>query len=180
MSKQTMPTQQYLRECFSYDPSTGYFTRIARPDSHFPSPGYASTFNTRHAGTRAGSQHNQGYWQIGVDGKMYLAHRLVWIWLHGSVPDGFDVDHINRVRDDNSEKNLRLATRSQNLRNVERTRWSTSGLLGARFDKRRQKKPWYATIRVEGRSKSLGRFKTAQEAHEVYLAAAKSLYGEFM
>jgi hypothetical protein len=52
--------------------------------------------------------------------------------------------------------------------------------LGARFDKRRKKKPWYASIRVEGKTKSLGRYKTAQEAHEAYMLAAKGLYGDFM
>ncbi len=121
-----------------------------------------------------------GYWQVGVDGKMYLAHRLAWIFLHGSIPEGFDIDHINRVRTDNRECNLRLATRSQNIRNVSKTRSSVSGLLGARFDKRRKKKPWYASIRVEGKTKSLGRYKTAQEAHEAYMLAAKGLYGDFM
>ena len=180
MSKPKTPTQEYLKECFSYDAETGYFTRLVRPDHHFPASGYAVTFNTRHAGKIAGSPHNEGYWQIGVDGKMYLAHRLVWLWLHGSIPDGFDIDHINRIRTDNRESNLRLATRSQNIRNVTKTRKSVSGLLGARFDKRRKKKPWYATIRIEGRSKSLGRFKTAQEAHEAYMAIAKDLYGDFM
>lgn len=178
MKANKYPAQEYLRECFDYDPKVGNLTWRVRPPEHFPTQRGMRVHHSRFAGKVAGTLHGEGYWQIILNMKMYLEHRLVWIWLHGSHAEGLDVDHINRVRLDNRECNLRLATRSENLRNVERER-GVSPLMGASFDKRRKKKPWYSRIRVNGKSVQLGRFKTAEEAHEAYKAAAISLHNGF-
>jgi len=45
------------------------------------------------------------------------------------------------------------------------------------FDRRRGN--WIARIRKDSRDYFLGRFATAEEAHEAYVAAARLLFGEF-
>jgi hypothetical protein len=52
-----------------------------------------------------------------------------------------------------------------------------SGLKGAHFDKYRNS--WKSAIRVEGKNINLGRYPTAQLAHESYMKAAALHYGEF-
>ena len=49
--------------------------------------------------------------------KNYYVHRLVAEAWHGECPEGLEVDHINRVRDDNRPENLRYVTRAENNAN---------------------------------------------------------------
>src|SRR6185369_15339637 len=58
-----------------------------------------------------------GYRWIGIEGKVYPAHRLAFLWMTGRWPCTRDVDHINRDPSDNSWANLREATSSQNSSN---------------------------------------------------------------
>lgn len=39
-----------------------------------------------------------------------MAHRVVWIALHGFIPPGLQINHINRRRWDNHPDNLELVT----------------------------------------------------------------------
>lgn len=47
-----------------------------------------------------------------------MKHHEVWEKANGKIPEGFEIDHINRVKCDNRLENLRLATHSENNRNV--------------------------------------------------------------
>jgi len=46
-------------------------------------------------------------------------------------------------------------------------------LVGCSYDKTRDK--WFANIRINGKTKYLGRYDTEQEAHNVYLKAKEVL-----
>src|SRR5260221_6319813 len=73
------------------------------------------TIGMANSGTRAGYKTRGGYRHICIDRKDYFEHNLIWFLVNGSwPPEGLEIDHINRVRDDNRPKNLRLGTRTQN------------------------------------------------------------------
>lgn len=58
--------------------------------------------------------------------------RLVYETWYGEIPDGLEVDHMNRKRGDDRLCNLRLVTHSQNLQNrkpVARCSWAPTDLV---------------------------------------------------
>jgi hypothetical protein len=62
---------------------------------------------------RCWKQNSLGYVQIKISGKLYHAHRLAWLYVYGYMPEK-EIDHINRIRDDNRIANLREATSQLN------------------------------------------------------------------
>jgi len=88
------------------------------------------------------------------------------------------VDHINGDTLDNRKCNLRICTRSQNEMNrrINRTE-KTSKYKGVFFDKRR--KGWVSSIRVNGKQKSIGVFKSEKMAARSYNSWARLLFGEY-
>lgn len=80
---------------------------------------------------------------------------------------------MNRVKDDNRISNLRNVPTALNCQNVVAARSnSKSKLLGVH----RTKYSFIAQIAVNGKKIHIGSFKTAQEAHEAYLAAKIELH----
>ncbi|WP_185843509.1 HNH endonuclease signature motif containing protein [Bordetella hinzii] len=79
-------------------------------------------------------------WQVQVQGKLYLAHRLV-LQLHtGSpVPSSADVDHLDGNSLNNQVENLRVVTRSQNNRNLAVRKTSSTGAKGVTFHEKRNR-----------------------------------------
>lgn len=59
-----------------------------------------------------------GYELITCKGQNKVSvHRLVYEAFKGEIPDGLEIDHINRNRRNNNPDNLRVVTRSENNRN---------------------------------------------------------------
>lgn len=112
-------------------------------------------------GDRAGCLTNYGYRQIKFKGSLELEHRLIWQIFNGPIPEGVEIDHINRVRTDNRIENLRLATRGQNCVNM----------LGSGYTYLKQSRKYKAQIKIQGKTKCLGYFDTAEEASQVYQTA---------
>jgi hypothetical protein len=44
-------------------------------------------------------------------------HRIVWESFNGKIPNGLEIDHIDRNKHNNKLKNLRLVTHSENCLN---------------------------------------------------------------
>lgn len=47
-----------------------------------------------------------------------MAHRLVWQFLHGDIPDGMVINHRNGMKTDNRPANLEVVSYSDNLRHA--------------------------------------------------------------
>ena len=155
-------TLERLREVLHYDPDTGVFTWAV-------DRGYRTK-----AGDRAGTINGTGYAQISIVWRVYQAHRLAWEWVTGVRPAAL-VDHINGVRSDNRWGNLRECTYSQNAQNKSaRVVKIVDSPLGVSWNLRR--KCWVAQIRLGEVHKHLGKFPTAEAAHQAYLAEKKHLH----
>lgn len=112
-----------------------------------------------------------GYIKVGIGGISYRAHRLIWLMEHGEWPKA-EIDHKNRVRNDNRLDNLRAANRSQNTVNSAARRAATRGVA-------KEHNKWRARIKVGDRKVHLGMFLTKEEASRAFAEASIQLYGEF-
>ncbi len=105
---------------------------------------------------------------------MYL-HRFIWnLSGRGDAPQ---IDHVDGNPLNNSESNLRSATRAENARNQQRRRDNSSGLIGVVWNKSACK--WAAKISVDGKRKHLGYFADPAEASRVRDVAAQKYHGQF-
>jgi HNH endonuclease len=157
-------TAEEFRRLLRYDPETGEFMWIVERRSGVP------------AHKRAGSIHKKGYVHIVVNGRSHRAHRLAWLYMTGAWPRE-QIDHRNGVRSDNRWDNLRDATQSVNQQNRTRAmRTNGTGLLGA-F---RNGDLFCSKIRIDGKQRYLGTFRTAEAAHQVYMAAKRQLHEGFV
>lgn len=164
-----LPTCATISEWLSYDAANGVFIWAKESRPSRPLIG-------KIAGTRRGA----GYIFIGLRGWPQLgAHRLAWIYQHGSIPPGMEIDHIDGDPTNNRMANLRLATSSQQKMNKRTQSNNRSGLKGAYYHACRGGKKWRSQIKVGRRLIFLGYFDTATEAHAAYAAAAPRYFGEF-
>jgi len=157
-------TQAELKEQLHYNPETGIFTWIISKQG----------FN---ANKLAESKTSCGYIRICVNRTSYKAHRLAFLYMTGSMPIN-EIDHINRIRNDNRWCNLREATSSENSKNMKKYANNTTGFTGV-YKHLRGKKVYQAYANDKGKRKSLGYFFTALEASESYQKYVKSIHGEF-
>ena len=134
---------------------------------------YDIMWNTRFAGKEAGCERPDGYRCVRFGKKLILTHRLVWTIEFGDIPDGMDIDHIDGFRLNNKIDNLRVVSRSDNLKNKAKSRFNKSGVTGVVFDKERGK--WMAQIGGKGFHKNLGRFESFDEAVSARLLAEDEL-----
>ena len=148
-----MITQARLRELLSYDRQTGALTWKRRPDG-------SRQWNGKWAGKRAGYVTSTGYRLVRIDGKMHLAHRLIWLMEYGCWPE--EVDHQDHNRDNNALSNLAEVDRTGNSKNHSLRSNNTSGHVGVHWFKRVGL--WNAYIAANGKRISLGYFKVFEDA----------------
>jgi len=157
-------TQDRLRELLYYDPESGIFTWNVYMTSRARKGGVAGCVN------------GDGYICIGLEKKLYVAHRLAFLYMLGKFPDA-QADHINGNRTDNRWANLRNASlkeNTQNRRSAPKSNKSTR-LLGVTFEAK-SVLPWRARIKVNGKKLSLGTFATPEEAYAAYVAAKREFH----
>ncbi len=151
-------TQSKALEYFQYNPESGHLVRkIAR--------------SNKKPGDLVGTVAHNGYVHISVDGEILLAHRVIWLMVHGAWPT-HEIDHINGKKADNRLANLRDVSRSINHQNRRSARSnSKTGILGVRFSERRNH--YFSEIKIDGKYKYLGSFSDAEAAQAVYLDAKR-------
>lgn len=164
------PSPDHVRDWLVYNAQTGVF--VWRKESRQGRP---------LIGKIAGSFHGKrGYSLIKLRGfRLIGAHRLAWIYVYGSIPEGLEIDHIDGNPSNNAIANLRLATSRQQKRNKRVQSNNRRGLKGAYYHACHKGKKWRSQIGLGNRMVFLGYFHTAEEAHAAYGAAAIEHFGEF-
>ena len=154
-------TAEQLKATFDYDAETGVFLWKIRPSRAVK------------AGDVAGCTEKRiGYITIGIEGRIYKAHRLAWLYTHGEWPKGL-IDHINGNKADNRICNLRDVFADGNSQNVRKPNVrNKSGFMGVIWFQNK----WRASMSVNGKSKWLGDYSTPEEAHQVYLEAKRKYH----
>ena len=108
-SANKLPSVETLNELLIVDPSspTGLTWRVDRG-------------GTAKAGSKAGSRNTTGtgvpFWQIKVNGGLYVASRVIWKMVTGKDPDEV-IDHIDNNPLNNNISNLRDVTQRENVLN---------------------------------------------------------------
>jgi len=144
-----LPPIEELRRLFDYDPEKGVVTRKV-------------TVGARAKKGSVVTRKDGRYFQVMINYKSFMLHRICYALYHGRDPYPMEVDHINHDRGDNRVCNLRLVSHQENGKNQPKKRNNTSGACGVIFDKRRKK--WQARIMIDGSQKFLGRFTTKADA----------------
>lgn len=137
-------TQEELKKLVHYEPDTGSFTWKVR-----------SAYKVKVGDMAGGVDPHSGYRVIRINGKNYPAHRLAFLYITGSFPKQ-QVDHINRVRDDNRWVNLREVSPKENQMNRSIGKNNNSEVMGVSWCRTTHK--WIASITVNGKLKHLGYF----------------------
>ena len=148
-----MLTQEYLKELFIYD-GEDLIWKVKKAG------------NIK-IGSVAGSVDSYGYRVIRFDGKLYKAHRLIWLYRFGKFPNN-QIDHIDQNRLNNKLNNLRDVTNQENQKNQSKSKNNTSGVTGVYLHKLTGK--WVAQGMVDGKLLHLGFFTDKLDA----IAARKS------
>ena len=145
-----MLTQQRLQEVLDYDPNTGEFRWKIKPSMS------VNLYD------KAGSISKQtGYVIIGINGKVYKAHRLAWLYCYGIFPKK-QIDHKNGQKSDNRISNLRELTPVENGQNAKKRKNNKTGITGVFFNKKDKK--WWAYIRANDHLHHLGRYEDVWDA----------------
>lgn len=171
-----LPTQQYLQECFTYNPEDGLMYWKERPLHHFD--GILSKqkrFNTLFANTLVNGRDDKNYILVPINKKYLKAHRLIWKMYYGEDPKYF-IDHINGIADDNRICNLQDISNKENQRKFTKlNKNNTTGYIGVSY----YMGAYQANIRDgEGGNLHLGAFETPEEAALMREIQAKKIYGE--
>jgi len=166
MKYRPLPPLEELKEFLDYNPDTGIFTWIKKPNRRVK------------VGQVAGTMTSKGYVRIQFKDIRYLAHRLAYYMYHGVDPLENLVDHKYGHNSNNNIKNLRLATNPQNGRNrVNLPSNNTSGVIGVYWDKTVKK--WRATLMLNGKRKNLGYFINKEDAVKARKEGAIKYFGDF-
>lgn len=153
--------KELVDELLDIDPVSGVCHWKTRARHHFKNDLSHTGWNTRFAGLRADGKRLCGYRKIKIFGRIYAAHRIVWLSVFGEMP-GMQIDHINGVKSDNRIVNLRDVSNQANSKNRRIRSDNKSGLPGVRMHKLVGK--WETDISIDGTQTILGYYADFFEA----------------
>lgn len=123
-----MITQEELKERLHYCPERGVFTWLCRRGGKASECAIAGCLQICGSG--------KPYITIRFNRKLFLAHRLAYLYMTGSFPEN-DIDHENGNGTDNRWSNLKPITNHNNQKNKRLYSRNTSGHCGVSFYKNR-------------------------------------------
>jgi hypothetical protein len=163
-----LPSAKYLASLLDYDPETGSLIWRPRPATSKVN----KTFNAKCAKKEAGAHESWGYRQIRIDGRLTMAHRIIWKMMTGSEPPDH-LDHVDGNVANNRWINIRAATSFSNRWNAGLRRNNTSGFpcIYPLHTKRPTSKKFRVVMYVNQRKTLIGDFHTFEEAKAAYETA---------
>jgi len=124
--------------------------------------------------TRAGKLRKDGYYDVGLNKKLYLIHRIVYCLHYKHLPK--IVDHINRVRSDNRVENLREADYNENTWNSGISVNNNTGVKGVR---KTYNGKYEARVAKGGVTFQVGTFSSLEEAKNAIHKIREKFHDEY-
>jgi len=121
-----------------------------------------------------GCKESKGYLQIKINNRMYMAHRLAWVYETGQDPTllNMQIDHIDQNKTNNAFANLRLVTNKQNAENRGLNFRNKTGIRGVYMERNL----FVAELCNNYKRIKLGRFKTLDAAKAAVEKARRDLF----
>lgn len=159
-----LPDIETLRALFDFDCEAGTLIWRPRPREMFRTNAQFHRWNMSYSGLLAGRITGAGYRNIKIMGEGFQAHRILWKLAYGREPG--EIDHINRVKADNRISNLRVVSRSENMRNKGVTINNACGEKHIHWMPKLKR--WTVQLMVPGKGqRQLAWCKTLEEAVQV-------------
>lgn len=154
-------TQDELKRVIEYNPDTGEFYWRVKASKNIA------------VGSLAGSVNAQNYWQIRLYGKVWLGHRLAWVYVFGRWPS--QIDHIDRDRRNNRISNLREVSGTDNQLNRGIQANNKTGHRGIHYSDRRRE--YVLQLSLKGTRVHCSYHKDIEDAVLVRDRVATQIYG---
>ena len=127
-------------------------------------------------GQVAGYVHKaSGYIHVKINTKAFKAHRLVFLYHYGYLPEC--VDHIDGDKANNRIENLRAATKEENCQNQKVRSTNKSGCKGVKWNNISKK--WQVGICKNYKNIHLGIYEDLELASLVAIEATELIHGRF-
>ena len=183
-----LPSVKYLNECFQYVKHTGELIWKTRPSSHFTSEKGSKIFNNTYAGTVAGSKDTTRVKSVMLKEKTFLISNIIW-----KMHNGMDLERTLIHRDGNHQ-NTKIENLEQRAPLVKKevkyglkdtpvsktTRNKIKKLTSDDKLKYVTKTPdglYLSRISIKGKQTYVGRYTTAQDAHNAAVNCLKLVNG---
>ena len=136
---------------------------------------WKTTSTKRKAGKKAGFLDSKGYWSIGINYKLYKAHRIIFVLKKGINPK--EIDHIDGNPLNNRIENLREVSRQQNQLNRKIPKNNKTGFKNVLWIKKSKK--WCVRVRVNGVQTYFGYYDDLELADLIATEVRDKYHREF-